>query len=44
MHISPTQRQFLDGVQEALRRYDAPLKDINHKARVPSIDELVYSD
>jgi hypothetical protein len=31
MHVPEAQRPFLDSVQEALRRYDEQLKDINHK-------------
>lgn len=31
MHVPESQRVFLDKVQEILRRYDAQLKDINHK-------------
>ena len=32
MHIPESQRDFLDTVQTVLRRYDAQLRDINHKA------------
>jgi hypothetical protein len=31
MHVPESQREFLDKVQEVLGRYDAQLKDINHK-------------
>lgn len=31
MHIPESQRTFLDKVKEVLQKYDAILKDINHK-------------
>jgi hypothetical protein len=36
MQFSKSQSRFLDGVQDALRRYDSQLKDINHKVRMKS--------
>ncbi|KAJ5249030.1 hypothetical protein N7468_000481 [Penicillium chermesinum] len=42
MHIPESQHAFLDRVQEALRRYDAQLKDINHK--IWSDPELAYEE
>jgi hypothetical protein len=35
MHVPEAQRPFLDSVQEALRRYDEQLRDINHKVCSP---------
>lgn len=37
MHVAESQRVFLDVVQEALKRYDTQLKDINHKVRDRSL-------
>ncbi|KAJ5462357.1 hypothetical protein N7530_010562 [Penicillium desertorum] len=42
MQFSKSQSQFLDGVQDALRRYDSQLKDINHK--IWSNPELAYAE
>ncbi|KAJ5160410.1 uncharacterized protein N7482_007414 [Penicillium canariense] len=42
MHVPESQRPFLESVQEALRRYDAQLKDINHK--IWSNPELAYKE
>ncbi|KAJ5379213.1 hypothetical protein N7509_012332 [Penicillium cosmopolitanum] len=42
MHVPESQREFLDKVQEVLRRYDAQLKDINHK--IWSNPELAYEE
>ncbi|KAJ5086461.1 hypothetical protein NUU61_007768 [Penicillium alfredii] len=42
MHLPESQQRFLDSVQEALGRYDAQLKDINHK--IWSNPELAYSE
>jgi hypothetical protein len=33
MQFSQSQSRFLDSVQDALRRYDSQLKDINHKVK-----------
>lgn len=37
MHVAESQRVFLDIVQDALKRYDTQLKDINHK-----VSDLLY--
>ncbi|KAJ5880793.1 Peptidase M20 domain-containing protein 2 [Penicillium subrubescens] len=42
MHVPEAQRPFLESVQEALRRYDEQLKDINHK--IWSNPELAYQE
>ncbi|KAJ6036238.1 hypothetical protein N7540_000517 [Penicillium herquei] len=42
MHVPESQRVFLDTVQEALRRYDSQLKEINHK--IWSNPELAYEE
>jgi hypothetical protein len=36
MQFSESKSRFLDGVRDALRRYDSQLKDINHKVRMKS--------
>jgi hypothetical protein len=36
MQFSESESRFLDGVQDALRRYDSQLKDINQKVRMKS--------
>ncbi|KAJ5714108.1 uncharacterized protein N7483_011289 [Penicillium malachiteum] len=42
MHVPESQRVFLDTVQEALRRYDSKLREINHK--IWSNPELAYAE
>ncbi|KAJ5599350.1 hypothetical protein N7450_000417 [Penicillium hetheringtonii] len=42
MHIPESQRTFLDKVKEVLQKYDALLKDINHK--IWSNPELAYEE
>ncbi|KAJ5620363.1 hypothetical protein N7510_004347 [Penicillium lagena] len=42
MHLPETQRRFMDSVQDALRKYDAQLKEINHK--IWSNPELAYAE
>ncbi|KAJ5740752.1 hypothetical protein N7493_000624 [Penicillium malachiteum] len=42
MHVPESQRVFLDTVQEALRRYDTQLREINHK--IWSNPELAYAE
>ncbi|KAJ5860476.1 uncharacterized protein N7529_007786 [Penicillium soppii] len=42
MQFSESQSRFLESVQDAIRRYDLQLKDINHK--IWSNPELAYSE
>lgn len=42
MHVPESQRAFLDKVQEVLRQYDAPLKDINHKVGISKFNDAFF--
>lgn len=42
MHLPESQTRFMDSVQDALRKYDAQLKEINHKVSY-QLSKLAYT-